>query len=190
MRALAAIVLLLTSTAVLTVAMAAGGDAPIMPVRIFEITGGGKVQHVHFPGLGDKTFVTKANKKTIPLCIQGSKLSGGFQGDCDSLQNNADGKAYLYIYTSRLWGVATDSNPNTAAVTQLTGLTDGKGKFMFSGFDGSTGTTFLVEGKAKLDKDLGDDLIPKGVKGKLRAVTSDGGHIGVSSIKSGKPLEL
>lgn len=163
------------------------GDPDPEAVRIFEVTGGGKVQHIHGNQLGDKTFVTKVNKKSIDACI-----NDDFQGpDCAQLQGNKDGKVFLYIFTSTSWGIATSSDPGTAEITMMEGLTDGKGKFMFVGTDADTGVTFIAEGKAKLDKDFGNDLIPKKVSGKLRALDTVDGHTGVSSIKTvGKPLAI
>lgn len=162
---------------------AAAGDPD--PVRIFEITGSGKVQHQHVATtFGAKSFVTKVNKASINECI--NEL---FVPDCADLQDNDDGKVFLYIYDSGMWGVATDPDPATAEVTLLMGVIDGKGKFMFVGTDADTEVQFLVEGKAKLDKTLGDALIPLKLKGKLRALDIDAGHTGVVNIKTvGKPL--
>ena len=176
--------LLLTSPLLFSVANA--DEAGVLPpvVRVFEIIGKGSVQHVHGPSLGSKTFVTKANKSSIADCI-----TGAAGGDCSQLENDPGGKAYLFIYTARMWGIATTPDPDTAVVTLLDGLTDGKGKFMFSGVHGPTGTAFVVDGKAKLDKAFENDLIPLGVKGKLRAVSVQTEHSSIGGFKTSKPLE-
>ncbi|GJM21307.1 MAG: hypothetical protein DHS20C15_12220 [Planctomycetota bacterium] len=162
------------------------GDPVGDPVRIFEVSGSGKTQHIHGNGLGDKTFVTKINKKSIVSCVTGVDF-----GDCQLIPNTKDGKVYLYIYDSGNWGIALDPDPSEATVTFMEGLTDGKGKFMFIGSDPTTGVQYIAEGKAKLDKALGDDLIPTKVSGKLRAIDVAGGHTAVSSFKSvGKALEI
>jgi len=166
---------------------ARAGDPPPDPVRVFEITGGGKVLHQHVAtAFGAKSFVTKINKKSIESCVTG--VDGG---DCQLLPANEDGKVYLYIYNSGEWGVALQADPSDADVTMLEGLIDGKGKFMFVGTDPLTGVQYLAEGKAKLDKEFGDDLIPIKIKGTLRALDIASGHTGVSKIKTvGKPIVI
>jgi hypothetical protein len=186
MKKLLLLVLLVACSALLSVATADDADGGMLPpvVRIFEISGKGPVQHVHGPTLGAKSFVTKANKTSIPECI-----TGAAGGACTLLANDPGGKAYLFIYTSRLWGIATTSDPATATITLLDGLTDGKGKFTFAGEHAATGTSLLVEGKAKLDKELGDDLIPLSVKGKVYAVSVQTEHSSKGGFATkGKPL--
>ncbi len=156
------------------------GGTPV-PQAVFELSGGGALFHLEGGASpGSKAFKTKANKKNIAQCIAGDLGCGGHM---DALEiNDVDMKAYLYIYDANTWGITTTADPaNTVVpaegdpvpVTLLTGLMDGKGRFMMAGRHAASETDFLFEGKAALEKGT---LVPKKASGTLSAVSIEAEH--------------
>ena len=157
-----------------------GGEGPVIPEAIFEVTGGGALFHLEGgANPGNKAFKTKMNKNGIADCVDGDDFSCG--GFFDKGEQSAEGKVYLYVYDATTWGLTTDPDPATALVTTLRGLMDGKGRFMFTGRHEGSGTDFVAEGKAALEKGT---LTPKKVGGKIRAVSIVTEHWSVANFKT------
>jgi len=157
----------------------AGGEGPVVPLALFEIQGGGALFHLEGgASAGQKAFKTKMNTASIGSCIQGDF---GCSSHLDPEEVSAEGKAYLFVLDETTWAIATGSDLATAAATQLTGLMDGKGRFMFAGRHLASGTDLLVEGKAALAKGT---LLPVKLSGQLRAVSTLAEHWSVGSFKT------
>jgi hypothetical protein len=157
----------------------AGGEGIPIPLAIFEIQGGGTIFHVDGgPTPGQKAFKTKTSSSTVADCIQGELGCSTHLAD-EELSDG--GKAYLFVLDETIWLVGTSSDPATAVTTQLSGLMDGKGRFMFAGRHLTSGTAVFLEGKATLVKGT---LVPTKLSGKLRAVSPLAQHWLVGSFKT------
>jgi hypothetical protein len=164
-----------------------------LPIAVFEVGGGGALFHLE-GGVtqGQKAFKTKLSSQSIGQCIAGGL---GCAGEFDPDEINADGKAYIYVYDATTWGITTSADPantvpaegtNPVPVTMLTGLMDGKGRFMFAGNHGPSESFFIMEGKAALQK---NSLLPTKISGRVQAVSTLAEHWSKGKFKTlGKAL--
>jgi hypothetical protein len=137
---------------------------PVSNIPAFEITGGGTLYHFEdiFIAPGAKPGVTKLSLTQIANCIQGNLLNDPHAVNCNAtnLEIDAGGKAYIFLEgIHKIW-IAT--NNTCANATELDGLVQGDGSFMFAGNHAKADdTNFIVQGKISF---VSGTFSPTGIK--------------------------
>jgi hypothetical protein len=150
-------------------------EADAFAGETFEITGGGRQYHFEGQPLpGKKAFVNKISAGNVVGCITGADPS------CAAfVEQDAGGKAYLFMDTQTSWRVSTALDGSNA--TTLTGLVDGSGAFMFAGTHVKSGSQVLLTGKVRFQKGT---YTPQAVVGKVNGVSTLTRHFVYGTFKS------
>ncbi len=139
----------------------AGGDATPDEPFVFELTGNSKIFAIDGPLLpGVPPEVDKDGISGVLGCLgsESPQQCGAADGELPEI-------AYVAWRSTTEWELR--SAPDGPAIVTLTGLVDGKGRFLMTGSGPGNGFTFVLEGRAKFAKET---LDPVKIRGRMQAV--------------------